>query len=102
MNLYASNDGRFPDDSDVEIRYPLTGDRAERGEWPWVAGWIAGQCGPNEWDIVVEGAGPTSYDDDGEPLYSAAYRDASEIRHTGLRRAVDRIADQLAEQEDAA
>lgn len=80
MNLYATNDGRFPDDSDVKIRYPLTDDQAARGNWPWVSGWIAGQCGPNEWDIVVEGAGPTSYDADGEPLYSAAFRDASEIR----------------------
>jgi len=88
MNLYAANDGRFPDESDVEIRYPLTADHAERGEWPWVAGWIAGQCGPNEWDIVVEGAGPTSHTDDGEPLYSAAYRDASEIR-PAARRATD-------------
>jgi len=102
VNLYAANDGRFPDDSDVQIRYPLTDDQAERSTWPWVPGWIAGQCGPDEWDIVVEGAGPTSYDEDGEPLYSAAYRNATEIRHTGLRRAVDRIADRLAEQEDAA
>lgn len=89
MNLYAPNDGRFPDDSDVEIRYPLTNEQVERGEWPWVPGWIAGQCGPNEWDIVVEGAGPTSYDADGEPLYTAAFRDASEIRPAARQGAND-------------
>jgi hypothetical protein len=92
MNFYETNDGRFPDDSDVEIRYPLTDDQTERAAWPWVAGWIAGQCGPNEWDIVVEGAGRTSYDDNGEPLYSAAYHDASEIRPAAARSVTDHDA----------
>jgi hypothetical protein len=53
------NDGRFPDDSPVLVRYPLTpaemdGDRAA---WPWVPGYIVTQCGPDEWEICVEDAG---------------------------------------------
>jgi hypothetical protein len=82
VSLYEPNDGRFPDDSDVEVRWPLTKDQSkgDRAGWPWVPGWIAGQCGPNEWDVVVEGAGPIDFDGDGQPLFPMAFRDASEIR----------------------
>ena len=50
------NDGRFPDDSLVEVRYPRNrqeelGDRSAR---PWLPGSILGQCGPNEWHVRVE------------------------------------------------
>lgn len=86
MSLYETNDGRFPDESDVVVRFPLTDEqRADRGTWPWVRGYVAGQCGPNEWDVVVEGAGPVDHDGDGEPLYPSVFRDSSEIRKAVIR-----------------
>jgi hypothetical protein len=100
MNLYDDNDGQFPDDADVKVRYPLTAEQydGDRAAWPWVDGYIAGQCGPNEWDVCVTGADPVDHDDGG-PLYPLVFRDASEIRLTGLHAAVARIADQLAARE---
>lgn len=82
MSLYDDNDGRFPDDSDVLVRWPLTAEQSagDRAAWPWVPGWIAGQCGPDEWDVVVEGASLVDHDSDGEPLFPKAFRDSSEIR----------------------
>ncbi len=50
------NDGRFPDDSPVEVRYPRS-KQEEKGdrEWrPWLPGTIVGQCGPDEWYVCVE------------------------------------------------
>jgi hypothetical protein len=51
------NDGRFPDDSAVEVRYPR--DKREeretdRAAWPWLPASILGQCGPDEWHVCVE------------------------------------------------
>ena len=48
--MFEDNDGRFPDDSEVEIRYPR--DKREEREtdragWPWLPGSILGQCGPD-------------------------------------------------------
>ncbi len=50
------NDGRFPDDSLVEVRYPRTRQQEEgdRCRWPWLPGSILGQCGPDEWHVCVE------------------------------------------------
>jgi hypothetical protein len=50
------NDGRFPDDSLVEVRYPLTRSeqQGDRSAWPWLPGSILGQCGPDEWHVRVE------------------------------------------------
>lgn len=80
MSQYADNDGRFPDESEVEVRFPIdprpVGDR---DGWPWVRGYVAGQCGPNEWDVVVDGSHPVDWDSDG-PLHPSVYRDSSEIR----------------------
>ena len=41
------NDGRFPDDSRVEVRYPHTRqeEHGDRAEWPWLPGRIVEQCG---------------------------------------------------------
>ncbi|GAA0469429.1 hypothetical protein Aca07nite_27880 [Actinoplanes capillaceus] len=104
MNLYDDNDGKFPDDADVQVRYPLTDRQSAAGRmvWPWVDGYVVGQCGPNEWDICVDGADPIDHDEHGEPLYPLVFRDASELRLTGPHAAVARIAEELAEQEDAA
>jgi hypothetical protein len=50
------NDGRFPDDSPVEVRYPRTKqqEQGNRSVWPWPPGSILEQCGPDEWYVCVE------------------------------------------------
>jgi len=52
----GDNDGRFPDDSLVEIRYPRTKqeEHGDRLAWPWLRGSILEQCGPGEWYVCVE------------------------------------------------
>ena len=46
----------FPEDSWVEVRYPLTSEQehADRAAWPWLTGWVVSQCGPGEWEICVQ------------------------------------------------
>jgi hypothetical protein len=69
------NDGRFPDESEVLVRYPLRQRpgperqpgqsedehlavlRADRETWPWLLGTIE-QCGPDEWLVTIEGPAP--------------------------------------------
>jgi hypothetical protein len=50
------NDGRFPDDSPVEVRYPRSQQEkdGDRSAWPWLPGSIVEQCGPDEWYVYVE------------------------------------------------
>ena len=56
----------FPDDSPVEVRYPLDGTPTKtsagttvyisdvpRESWPWLPGVIEQQCGPDEWQVTV-------------------------------------------------
>lgn len=67
----------YPDDMPVLVRFPLT-DEQERGNreaWPWLAGTVLQQCGPDEWQILVEAPGLETAD--GFPV---CYRDASELR----------------------
>ncbi len=85
------NDGWFPDDSPVLVKYPRTpaqmgGDRAD---WPWVPGWIVSQCGPDEWEVCVEDRGLAVLEDGSVPppgtpednlLYPVCFRDSTEIR----------------------
>jgi hypothetical protein len=99
------NDGRFPDDSAVEVRFPLHPGplrlpgrpeeeylavvRAERETWPWLLATVEQQCGPDEWLVTVEDRRVAELDDgspapEGTPdeglLFPQAYRDSSEIR----------------------
>ena len=85
------NDGRFPDDSLVEVRYPLTRSeqQGDRSAWPWLPGSILGQCGPDEWHVCVEARELATLDDGSpapagtayEDLFSpCCFRDSSEIR----------------------
>jgi hypothetical protein len=85
------NDGRFPDDSLVEVRYPRTRleELGDRSGWPWLLGSILGQCGPDEWHVCVEVRALAMLDDgsrapvgtaDRELLYPCCFRDGSEIR----------------------
>ena len=85
------NDGRFPDDSLVEVRYPRTRQdvQGDWAEWPWLPGTILSQCGSDEWYVCVE-ARELATLEDGSPapagtayedfFYPCCFRDASEIR----------------------
>jgi hypothetical protein len=55
----SDNDGRFPDDSRVEVRYPRSRkeEHGDRAAWPWLPGSIVEQCGPDEWRVCVEDRG---------------------------------------------
>jgi hypothetical protein len=50
------NEGRLPDNSLVEVRYPRDKqeEQGDRSVWPWLPGLIVGQCGPDEWYVCVE------------------------------------------------
>jgi hypothetical protein len=50
------NDGRFPDESPVEVRYPRSKqeENGDRERWPWLPGSIVRQCGPDEWYVCIE------------------------------------------------
>jgi hypothetical protein len=85
------NDGRFPDDSPVEVRYPRSKpeERGDRAAWPWLPGSIVEQCGPDEWYVCVEVRELALLRDGrkaprGTPsrslYYPCCFRDSSEIR----------------------
>jgi hypothetical protein len=103
--MIDENDGRFPDESAVLVRYPLqpgperqTGQsqdehlavlRTDRVTWPWLPGTIEQQCGPDEWLVTIEDRRLAELDDgspapEGTPdenlLFPQCYRDGSEIR----------------------
>ena len=85
------NDGRFSDDSLVEVRYPRTRQEelGDRSAWLWLPGSILGQCGPDEWHVCVD-VRELAMLDDGRPapdgtaggdlFFPCCFRDASEIR----------------------
>jgi hypothetical protein len=74
----------------VETRYPLTVEQARgpRDSWPWLPGWVAEVCGPDEWFIVVqarelavlEDGTPPMDTPDEELFYPGCFRESSEIR----------------------
>ena len=93
------NDGRFPDNSLGEIRYPRTRQEelGDRSAWPWLPGSILSQCGPDQWHVCVEACELATLDDgspapagtaDGKLRCPCCFRDASEIRRVtnGARR----------------
>jgi hypothetical protein len=73
------NDGRFPDQSPVEIRDPRNRQEEQggRGRWPWLSGTIVEQCDPDEWYLCIDvrGAPPAV-----TFCYPCCFRDSSEIR----------------------
>src|SRR5271165_5610784 len=85
------NDGRFPDESPVEVRYPRSKqeEQGNRQRWPWLPGTIVEQCGPDEWYVCVE-ARELAVLRDGRRAprgaasrnlcYPCCFRDSSEIR----------------------
>jgi hypothetical protein len=85
------NDGRFPDDSAVLARYPVGGRRpaSDREAWPWLAGTIEQQCGPDEWLVTLQDRRVAELEDGspalegtpaGDLLFPQCYRDSSELR----------------------
>jgi hypothetical protein len=89
------NDGRFPEDEAVEVRYPLPGgDDADRKAWPWLPGYVVQQCDRDEWQVLVEDRRLAEIDPEARvpadtPLdelrndqltFPLVFRDSSEIR----------------------
>ena len=92
----------FPDDSPVEVRYPVDGTPTKtsagttvyisdvpRASWPWLPGVIEQQCGPDEWQVTVLARQVAELQDgtrapEGTPEeqmhYPSCFRDASELR----------------------
>jgi len=71
----------YSEDQEVLVRYPLTmaqkdGDRAA---WPWLPGWIARECGPDEWEVVVEDE-RLAVEQDGETVYPVCFRNSGELQ----------------------
>jgi hypothetical protein len=56
MYKAQDNHGKFPDEGQVEVRYPRSKqeEQADRDTWPWLPGTIVEQCGPDEWYVCVE------------------------------------------------
>ena len=86
------SDGRFPESSAVEVRYPRSRQEelGDRSAWPWLPGSILGQCGPDERNVCVEARELAMLDDGGpapdgtaneDLFYPCCFRDSSEIRH---------------------
>jgi len=71
----------FPEDSWVEVRYPLTTkqERGDRAAWPWLPGWVASICGQNEREICVQ-APELASQYESETVYPVCFRVASELR----------------------
>jgi hypothetical protein len=92
----GANDGRYPDGSAVGTGYPLTREQqdGDRSAWPWLPGTVIGQCGPDEWDVMVDVRELATLDDGtpappgthwGDLCYPCAFRDSSELRPGGER-----------------
>lgn len=91
--LPDDNDGRFPEDTPVLVRYPLRDDQNDdRDTWPWLPGTVLAQCGPDEWRVVVE-VSLLAIPDPSVPtgdapenlLYPVCFRDSTEIRAVSMR-----------------
>lgn len=95
---YEGNDGRFPEECPVLVRYPLTAeqnaDRSRRA-WPWLPGTVLEQVGPDEWQVCMDGCYVLSFPDPDRPvgadphdpqwrLYPVCFRESSELRRVSL------------------
>jgi len=61
----------YAEDDEVLVRYPLTQAQEDddRSAWPWLPGWIARECSPDEWEVVVEDDRLATVDGQGEVVY---------------------------------
>ena len=92
MSPSMSEDGPvFTEDMAVMVRFPRTKEeeQGDRARWPWLPGTIVEQCGPDEWQVVIEdmsvavrkdGSRPTARTPGNRLYYPLCFRDASEIR----------------------
>jgi hypothetical protein len=82
---------QYPEGTWVETKFPVTPEQSagSRESWPWVRGWVAEVCGPDEWQITVQTRELAQLEDgspapvgtlEEEAYYPACFRDASEIR----------------------
>lgn len=87
--MTCENDGRFPDESRVLVRYPLPGQDSDRATWPWLEGTVEQQCGPGEWLVTVEDRRVAVLEDgspvaegtaDEDTFYPQAFRDQTELQ----------------------
>jgi hypothetical protein len=84
------NDGKFPGQSPVEVRYPRSKqeEQGDRERWPWLPGTGVEQCGPDEWYVCIESRELAVLRDGrraprgtaSRNLYHPGFRDSSEIR----------------------
>jgi len=83
----------FPEDSWVQVRYPLTSEQehADRAGWPWLPGWVVARCGPDEWEICVQTPELATWHE-GEAWYPTCFRDSSEICLPEAQAGLDRPA----------
>ena len=74
----------FEEDQEVLVGYPLTreAERGDRSEWPWLNGWIARECGDNEWEVVVLDE-RLAAEFQGQVVYAVCFRDGSELQPRG-------------------
>jgi hypothetical protein len=79
---YLPNDGRYPEDTAVWTPYPLfTGPAGygDRDTWPWLHATILGQCGPDEWHLVIEAEELIETESAGTESLPTCFRDSSEL-----------------------
>ena len=71
----------FSEDDPVLVRYPLTAEaeHGDRSAWPWLNGWIARECGDNEWEVVVEDE-RLAVEYQGSLTFPVCFRDSSELQ----------------------
>jgi hypothetical protein len=71
----------FEEDQEVLVRYPLTAEaeHGDRSAWPWLPGWIARECGDNEYEVVVLDE-RLAVEYEGETIHPVCFRDSSEIQ----------------------
>jgi hypothetical protein len=72
----------YEEDDEVLVKYPLTQAQEDgpRADWPWLPGWIARECGVDEWEVVIEDDRLAMLDEQGEVVYPVVFRDSSEIQ----------------------
>ena len=91
MHEDEDNDGKFPNESPVEVRYLRSKqeEQADRERWPWLPGTIVKQCGPDEWYVCIEVREMAVLRDGRRAprgtasrnlYYPCCFRDSSEIR----------------------
>jgi hypothetical protein len=79
-----ANDGQWPDESPVLVRFPRTEQEknGDRAAWPWLPGTVLAQVGPDEWEVLVEDPGLAEARDGGL-WYPVCFRDCTELRPAG-------------------